>query len=108
MTSLPHDWTACDVGGVTYALHLPCKTAFVVPQEHACAPPASDAPPATWQELAEATFPNSHAMSKEDRAAFDASAWPDLEPVEIESVPASDAPAPPRESSQINRMRGRP
>jgi hypothetical protein len=101
------DWVVpcgeCGVWGIVNGVQTPhhnsqCSKRGTLPVAPS-APPASDAPPATWRELAEAVFPNSHAMSKADRAAFDASAWPDVEPVEIEPGPASDAPAPPRNPS---------
>jgi hypothetical protein len=60
-------WTTCTLdSGVVYALHLPCRRAFIVEQEHACAAPSSpsgagttttnfgtdDAPPASRMERA--------------------------------------------------------
>jgi hypothetical protein len=35
-------WTTCTVdGGVVYAFHVPCRRAFIVPQEHVCSSPPS-------------------------------------------------------------------
>jgi hypothetical protein len=39
--------------------------------------------PDSWAVLAQAVFPNSRAMTREERRAFDAGFWPNLEPIEF-------------------------
>jgi len=39
--------------------------------------------PSTWLGFAQALFPNSSPMTGDERRAFDATAWPDLEAIDI-------------------------